>query len=254
MNAGQPRLTQHLRDETKAFAARLRGHLGQKWPGSFDGPLVDDAVELACVRIPTEPTALRVGHFAVESDQLQGFAVQIVDVTRPVRDHDGVICADSIQVFLEQEPILVSFGVVEFESLYPLTRGRTAGAVPECGLDIGNRAPVAVRCHNVAGAAAENVYMRVDEPGQHRSTCHVDDFGRWASDVVHCGVVANGDELTIQNCNRLDAGLCRVDGDDVGVPNYGVGLNRCIFRHDVDSCVSRDFLDENAPTLLFAGN
>ena len=167
-----------------------------------------------------------VGGVVVESGAAEAEGVEEVDVSGLVGDHDGVFGGDGVEVAAVEEALLGSFGVVELEAADPLAGVSVDGATFEGFLDFADGAEVAVLLGDVADAAAHDVSVGVDEAGEDGFAGCVYYFGGDAVEGGDVFVRADGEEAPVFDGDGGGGRRGGVDGDDVGVVDDSVGVQR----------------------------
>ena len=157
--------------------------------------------------------------------QLQGHAVQVVDVPGAVGDEYRVEGTDRVQLMAEDGAVFGSLGVVVLEALHPLARRGGLGAVPQGGLDGGDAGQVAVGGHHVADAAVQHVDVSVDEAGEHGAAREVEHLDARADKGLDVPVAADAGDAAIAHGHGLGARPVAVHGDDVGVLDDRISLD-----------------------------
>ena len=224
MNAGEPGGGKHSTDGFEAAPTHFGRDLRRHFLSGFCGALVKHPVQFACVGLPAQPAASGVFGFVVIARQFQRDGVQIVDVTSPMGTHDRELVRHGVQVVFVQKPVLLSFGIVELESLNPLTPAGGINSLSQGTLDFCNRALVAVRRHDVPSSTAQNVNVGVDETRNYRLASHVLNVGARSNEALDVGIAADTDKLAVLHRQSLSVWCVRIDRDYVGALEHCVCL------------------------------
>ncbi len=142
-----------------------------------------------------------------------------------VQDEHGRVRRRRIQLLDGRQALLGELVLGEAaDHAYPLRRGRARHLVLEHAHGVGQRAhAVPTQLHVVVQAAADDVHVAVDQPGDGAPALQVDHLGGGAGQLHDLEARADGDELAVADGHGFGLRIGAVKGGELAVDEDEVG-------------------------------